>query len=434
MVADLEPKRYKDTLIFPAALDPDALKIIRRLTRFGHSAYLVGGCVRDLLLGSIPKDFDVATSARPRQIRRLFKNSKVIGRRFKLAHVLFGPKVIEVSTFRKSPSMENPFFESDGLLIIRDNVYGNERDDAVRRDFTINSLFYDVEEEEVVDYTGGVEDIRRRNLRTIGDAKIRFQEDPVRILRAIRFASRLNLRIDESVYRSMIKYSADITRSAPQRVTEEVIRLMSCGASRRAVEMMMKIGLFGILFPEFSEVLDQKAHYFNCDHTGRELLLRLLDSMDRADKGKRRFGNPMFLVILFCHMGGRALHLRRERMDAPVDPGAVLNEAIRPIAMRMGISRRDLSRIKQIIIAYPRLEAPKKKRRRFKPRELARRDYFPDALEFFRQVNEAKEGSLERYNWWLEQRSQRSPARRGTAKPQGRRKRRKQPKGHAGGA
>ena len=140
----------------PVPLDPDAIKILRRLKRFGHDAYMVGGCVRDLLLGSIPKDFDVSTSARPRQIRRIFKNSKIIGRRFKLVHIMFGGKIIEVSTFRKAPTPETNAFKSDGLLILRDNVYGDERDDAIRRDFTVNSLFYDMETEEVIDYTGGL--------------------------------------------------------------------------------------------------------------------------------------------------------------------------------------------------------------------------------------------------------------------------------------
>lgn len=408
MCKDAEPKKYRKTLIFPAALDPDAVKIVRRLKRFGHEAYLVGGCVRDLLLGSIPKDFDVSTSARPRQIRRLFKNSKVIGRRFKLAHIIFGRKIIEVSTFRKAPQKESPSFKSDGLLIVRDNVYGNERDDALRRDFTINSLFYDIEEEEVIDYSGGFEDIQNRLLRTIGDPHIRFQEDPVRILRAIRFSCRLNLAIDQATFNSMTHYANDISLSAPQRVTEEIIRLLSCGAAQTATEKLMEIGLFKILFPEIQEILDQESLFFSKGYNVKQFSLRLLHEIDKKDKGKRRFGNSMYLLPILGHLGGNAIYESRKNVIPSIDPGAILNNLLRPIAIRMGLSRRELSRLKQIIIAYPKISSTKK-RRRFKPKELIKRDYFPDALEFYRQVTEAASNSLDRYEWWENQLKQNAP-------------------------
>ena len=225
-MSDLAPDCYDSRAfdgeicpILPTAIDPDAMSVVRRLISAGHRAYFVGGCVRDLLLGVAPKDFDIATSARPRQVKKLFRNARIIGRRFRLVHVLFhGNKQIEVSTFRRDPNEGaggdapegGDFGETPGeggeerlegadapadlraddaddgdedLLIREDNVYGSEGEDALRRDFTINGLFYDVQNEEVVDYVGGVPDVRRRTLRTIGDPSRRLREDPVRILR-----------------------------------------------------------------------------------------------------------------------------------------------------------------------------------------------------------------------------------------------------------
>src|SRR4029077_12735026 len=183
-------------------IDSTAQKVVRRLTRNGFSAYLVGGCVRDLLLGRKPKDFDVATSATPPEIKALFRNCRIIGRRFRLAHIFFGPKIIETSTFRANPreveivegesAEATPELSEPELLIRRDNVFGTAEEDARRRDFTINGLFYDLDADRVIDYVEGLPDLERRTVRTIGDPDIRFREDPVRILRAIKFAARLD--------------------------------------------------------------------------------------------------------------------------------------------------------------------------------------------------------------------------------------------------
>src|SRR6478736_2532735 len=178
--------------IDPAGIDPDAAKVVQRLRRYDHAAYLVGGCVRDLMLGRKPKDFDVVTSATPNDIRRLFKNCRIIGRRFRLAHIFFGPKIIETSTFRANPRET----ETGDLLIRRDNVFGTPEQDARRRDFTINGLFYDIETKQVIDHVNGTADLEARVVRTIGDPDIRFREDPVRILRAVKFAARCDLTIE----------------------------------------------------------------------------------------------------------------------------------------------------------------------------------------------------------------------------------------------
>src|SRR5580693_3919354 len=200
-------------------IDPDAAKVVRRLDRAGFEAYLVGGCVRDLLLGGKPKDFDVATSARPEDVRGLFRNCRIIGRRFRLAHILFGGKVVEVATFRRNPAMEAPEEEGgdviDDILIRSDNVFGEAHEDALRRDFTMNALFYDLDRRQVLDWCGGMQDIRRRMIHTIGEPITRFREDPIRILRAVKFAARLDLGIAPDVYDAMVSTREDLAKAAP---------------------------------------------------------------------------------------------------------------------------------------------------------------------------------------------------------------------------
>src|SRR5687767_6753633 len=235
-----------------AAIDADADRVVRKLARAGHKAYLVGGCVRDLLVSRTPKDFDVATSATPNEIRATFRNCRIIGRRFRLAHVFFGHKIIETSTFRA-----NPKDEDDGdLLIRRDNVFGNETEDARRRDFTINGLFYDVEREEVIDHVGGLADLEARMIRTIGDPEIRFQEDPVRMLRAIKFAARLGLAIEPATYRALVRWRGEIRKCAPPRVLEEAYRLLRGGAAHRSFELLVDTATLEILSPQLAALYE----------------------------------------------------------------------------------------------------------------------------------------------------------------------------------
>lgn len=429
MDADKGVVKYKKTIIFPASLDSDAVKIIRRLCKFGHTSFLVGGCVRDLLLGKIPKDFDISTSARPRQIKRIFKNARIIGRRFRLVHIIFRDKIIEVSTFRKSPEKATENFKSDGLLIVRDNTYGDERDDALRRDFTINGLFYDIKNEEVLDYTNGVKDIQRRIIRTIGDPDIRFQEDPVRILRAIRFSCRLNLDICSESMKAMGKYAEEITKSAAQRVTEEIIRLMACGASSKALQTMRNLGLTQILLPEVDKAFEHHSPFFDSQDNGWDFLLKIASNMDRLDKGRRRYGNAIFLALLFSHIGGLAITQARQRSEGSYfDPGKVLDTVLRPVSIRMGISRWDLNRIKQILIAIPKLSASSK-RRRFKTNEYIQRDFFPDALIFYRLVKESTDNNMDRFRWWTDRfeklKNNQDPSSRGRPHSRSRRRRRR---------
>ena len=228
-----------------AAIDPDADRVVRKLNRAGFKTYLVGGCVRDLLVARTPKDFDVATSATPNEIKATFRNSRIIGRRFRLAHVFFGSKIIEVSTFRANPRDE----DDHDLLIRRDNVFGTETEDARRRDFTINGLFYDVEREEVIDHVGGLADLDAKLIRTIGDPDTRFQEDPVRMLRAIKFAARLGFGFEEATWRAMLRWRGEISKCAPPRLLEEMHRLIRGGAARRSFELMVETGVMAVLSP-----------------------------------------------------------------------------------------------------------------------------------------------------------------------------------------
>jgi tRNA nucleotidyltransferase/poly(A) polymerase len=234
------------------AIDQDADRVVRKLTRAGYKAYLVGGCVRDLLVGRTPKDFDVATSATPNEIKAVFRNSRIIGRRFRLAHVFFGSKIIETSTFRANPRDE----DDHDLLIRRDNVFGTETEDARRRDFTINGLFYDVEREEVIDHVGGLEDLDARLVRTIGDPDIRFQEDPVRMLRAIKFAARLSFGFDPATWRALLRWRSEISKCSPPRLLEEVHRLLRGGAARRSFELLVETGVLAVLSPYLAGLLE----------------------------------------------------------------------------------------------------------------------------------------------------------------------------------
>jgi poly(A) polymerase len=236
-----------------ASIDPDADRVVRKLARAGYKAYLVGGCVRDLLVGKKPKDFDVATSATPNEIRATFRNCRIIGRRFRLAHIVFGSKIIETATFRANPRDEDA--EHD-LLIRRDNVFGSETEDARRRDFTINGLFYDVEKEEVIDHVVGLPDLDAKLVRTIGDPEIRFQEDPVRMLRAIKFAARLDFGFEEETYRALLRWRGEISKCAPPRLLEEVHRLLRGGASRRSFELMVETGVLAVLSPYLAGLLE----------------------------------------------------------------------------------------------------------------------------------------------------------------------------------
>ena len=286
-------------------IDPDALKVLNRLRQFGYVSYLVGGSVRDLLLGRTPKDYDLGTSALPYEVKRAFRNCWIVGRRFRLAHVKFGQKTIEVATFRRQISevdldpgpvpappdgaaIEAPETETENEtaaseraadrdhLVHRDNEFGTPEEDAFRRDFTVNALFYDIATFSIIDYVGGLDDLKARVIRCIGDPDIRFREDPVRMLRAVVLAARLDFTIDPPILDAIRRHASEIARSAPARLLDELYKILRSGAAERSFRDLAELGLLRWMAPELLAVKG-------------ETLYRSLASLDRY---RRRFESP----------------------------------------------------------------------------------------------------------------------------------------------
>jgi poly(A) polymerase len=259
---EVEPELAENPEIPLESIDADALWVVKRLRAKGYEAYLTGGCVRDLLLGREPKDFDVATAAHPNEVKAVFRNCRLIGRRFRLAHVYFpGGKIIETATFRANPLDELEDLPED-LLVERDNVFGNVEDDARRRDLTINGLFYDPLAGKVLDFVDGRPDLEKRLIRTIGDPQIRFREDPVRIIRAIKFATRLGFDFETDTWQAMKDHTSELLRCAAPRLQEEMLRLLGSGHAKKAYELCRDVGLLEVLMPELlSGLNDERAHF-----------------------------------------------------------------------------------------------------------------------------------------------------------------------------
>lgn len=272
-------------------ISENALKVLLRLKKANFEAYLVGGCVRDLLLGREPKDFDVATNASPEQVKQIFRNCRIIGRRFRLAHVFFGREIIEVATFRGSEPEESDqqIVHEDGRLL-RDNVFGTLEQDVWRRDFTVNALYYNIRDFSVVDYTGGMQDHAAAVIRLIGDPDVRYREDPVRMLRAIRFAVKLGFTLHPETEKP-IYAQADLLRGIPSaRLYDEVIKLFLSGYGLQTFEMLRHYGLFAILFPDTDRCLATEDHDFP-----RLFLMRALENSDRRFNDGKTL-TPYFLL------------------------------------------------------------------------------------------------------------------------------------------
>ena len=251
----------------------EALRVLTRLDEAGYKAYLCGGGVRDLLLGRTPKDFDIATDARPEEVKRIFRNCRIIGRRFKLAHVFFREVIIETATFRalldnpppeaeavplpsrRRTDVPDPTFATRGGVIVRDNVYGTPEEDARRRDFTINGLFYNIADGSIIDYVGGLQDLEHRVLRVIGDPATRFHEDPVRMVRAVRIASQLDFEIERNAREAIMQLCGELVNSSRERLHEEMLKIFNCGCALKVFERAWRKGLFQTIYPAFSNWL-----------------------------------------------------------------------------------------------------------------------------------------------------------------------------------
>ncbi|GAB4236815.1 MAG: polynucleotide adenylyltransferase PcnB [Chlamydiales bacterium] len=277
----MEPKIYqvKDHQINPKWIDPDAIFIVEHLRQNGYESYLVGGSVRDLLLGRRPKDFDISTSALPEQIKDVFgRRCIIIGRRFRMAHIRIGKKIFEVSTFRAGDTESSE-------LILCDNVWGTPEEDVMRRDFTINGLFYDPHEHTVIDYSGGWEDIQRRLLRTIGVASSRFLQDPVRMIRLLKFQARLDFNVDKEAAEALETCKESILQSAPARVLEELLRMLESGSAREFFELLESRGVLELIFPwmmHFLEIPKGKIVYEYLRHADQVNQSMQRGPMDRC--------------------------------------------------------------------------------------------------------------------------------------------------------
>ena len=368
-------------------VDHDALKVLYRLHEHNYTAYLVGGSVRDLLLDRRPKDFDVGTSAHPHQVKKLFRNCWIIGRRFRLAHVKFGPKTIEVATFRRhvdaAATSEQELAEADSTdivapgeplpdeereaaaarrhrdrLIHRDNTYGTPEEDAFRRDFTVNAVFYDIATFSIIDYVGGLQDLHSRLIRCIGDPDVRFLEDPVRMLRAVVLAARLEFTIDEPILESITLHKHEISASAPARLLEEYFKILRSGHAAEAFRQLRTTGLLKAITPELAAAPDS--------------FWRAIAALDRYRSTFEGTPDTLTNAVL----AGTLLHPlglagRRQRFAAdPLERRVELG--------LLPIPRRDIERLQQIIGLQHRLldiQAPPRAQR-----ALLHRSSFPEAL------------------------------------------------------
>ncbi|MBI2389198.1 MAG: polynucleotide adenylyltransferase PcnB [Deltaproteobacteria bacterium] len=348
------PVRH-DARFDESRIDPDALRVVRRLVAAGFEAYLVGGAVRDLLLGRRAKDFDIATSARPEDVKRVFRhNCRIIGRRFRLAHVFFswGGKTYEVATFRRNPvGVTETDAEADSDLLIRnDNVFGDAHEDATRRDFTINGLLYDHDRQQILDWTNGVDDIHRRAIRTIGDPDVRFREDPVRILRAIKFAARLDFGIDPDVYDAMVAHREELDRAARPRVFEEILRLLRGGAARRSIHLAWDTGMLAVVLPELSAFLDDAA----TDDTSGSRVFRALAAIDRITHERGAPPDDSVLLAALLREPIREWTLGARTRD---EWRAALDHKVAEFGERIAITRRIAEGLARLYAAEARLRA-----------------------------------------------------------------------------
>ncbi len=337
-------------------IDPNVLKVLYRLINGGHVAYLVGGGVRDLMLERRPKDFDVGTSAHPQQVRDLFRNSRLIGRRFRLAHVFFGAQNIEVATFRRRGEIE----PHDGDPLIRqDNTFGTPEEDALRRDFTVNSLFYDPRTFQVIDYVGGLADLEARVIRTVSDPEVRMREDPVRMIRAVRFAAKLGFAIEPATRSAIRTYREDLLKSSTPRLVEEIFRTFSAAPPARALVLMKELGLLDVVLPFLSEHL--RAGDLPL---AQSATVRNLTTLERAMSGGLDPSRAFTLACLFSD-----LHLSLQR-HPPQSPRLELHEELRA----RGFPRGETERMRLLLNALSRLI-----NRTGRLRGMQRRPYFVEA-------------------------------------------------------
>jgi poly(A) polymerase len=334
-------------------IDANVLKVLYRLAGAGFEAYLVGGGVRDLMLARKPKDFDVATSAHPQQVRELFRNSRLIGRRFRLVHVFFGRQNVEVATFRKQAEA---VADTDDPLIRLDNTFGTPEEDAFRRDFTVNALFYSPQTFHVIDFPGGVDDLEARLIRTIGDPELRMREDPVRMMRAVRFAAKLGFEIEPATRAAIERHRGDLAKASVPRLVDETYKTLGQPEAAHALVLMEELGLLEYVIPILSAHLKSRGATL-----AEQSAVRNMAALGRAIASGFAPDHSIVLAALM-------LDLYRD---------GVRGDLLGALRAR-GFARGDTEQMRLILEAFQNLAAPTRRTRR-----LMRRPYYPDARMFF---------------------------------------------------
>jgi poly(A) polymerase len=383
-----------DQLIIPRAehpisrsmIDEEALKVLYRLHQHGFLAYLVGGSVRDLLLGKTPKDFDLATNAHPHEINALFKNSRVIGRRFRLVHVFFkGGKIIEVSTFRSRSEFEEVQTEEGN--IIRTDSFGTPAEDALRRDITVNGLFYNIADFSIIDYVGGMADLERQVIRTIGNPDERFLQDPVRMIRVIRHAVRTRFSIAGATYQAILRHREEIRKCSPSRLRDEFLRELKEGAARASLDLMLQTGLLFSIFPGLERALGRRSL---SEKKSREFFLSLFDLVDQLLKTGRQVTEPI-LLALFLTPFLRAVtpqHPFLGKREKYLYWSQSIHWAIHEVLTPFSFPRGAKEMASQILIAQSNLK--KSIKNGVLPKRLRTKKYFREAVLLFGIEAEAK--------------------------------------------
>jgi poly(A) polymerase len=371
-----------------------ALKVLYRLTNSGFRACLVGGGVRDLLLGLQPKDFDVATDATPEQLRSLFKNSRIIGRRFRLVHIRFGREIIEVATFR-SHSSDSPKTElnTEGR-ILRDNTFGEIEDDAIRRDFTANALYYDIANFSILDYANGLEDVETRTLRLIGNAETRYQEDPVRMLRAIRFVAKLDFEIEQQAGEAIFKCGYLLASIPSARLFDETVKLFHSGNATRVFELLRYYNLLQYLFPALDELLRNEPDESMLDFIDQGLV----NTDIRINNNQHVSPAFIFAILLWPAVHQQAMNLQSDKLKIVAALFQAGSEVMSRQLKHISIPRRFSQMARDIWTAQPKFQRTQGKQ----PERLLAQPCFRAAYDFMciQSMVNLVPGNL--CDWWTE--------------------------------
>ncbi|WP_051078220.1 polynucleotide adenylyltransferase PcnB [Legionella shakespearei] len=381
--------RTKHT-ISKSDISHNALKVLNRLISNGFQAYLVGGSVRDLLLHKAPKDFDVATNATPNEIKNLFRNGRIIGRRFKLVHILFHREIIEVATFRGHDAVDASQQTNERGMLVRDNVYGSLDEDAWRRDFTVNSLYYNIDDSSIIDFTGGVKDVQQKLIRMIGDPVTRYKEDPVRMLRAIRFSAKLHFKLAPETEAPFPQISHLITHVSNSRLFDEMTKLYQCGEAETVQKLLIQYGLF-------EHLCAQTASLLSSQYPVNALLGIALENTDTRIRDNKPV-TPAFLfaVLLWFPM----IECSKKLQSTGLDPLPAIEKAMSLVIAEQNKAISIPKRYTQVIREIWLLQYRFSKRAGGRAFNLLQHPRFRAAFDFMALRALAGDESMELAQWW----------------------------------